>query len=69
MCNNHLACNSLQHFSTSAMPIGLIPGFLYNGIKRHTRNASRDDDRFSAIHNFLITSAKLLHNSFVLPQI
>ena len=48
------------------MSIGLVPGFLYNVIKQHARNASRDDDRFSAVHNFLVTSAKVLHNSFAL---
>ena len=38
--------------NTSPTPIGLYSGFLSDGIKRHGRNTSKDDGRFSAVHNF-----------------
>ena len=40
--------------NTSPTPIGLSPGFLSNDIKRIARNAFKYDDRFFAVHNFLI---------------
>ena len=52
--------------NTSPTPIGFSPGFLSNGIKSHARNASKDNDKFSAVHTFVITSAEVLHKSVVL---
>ena len=54
------------YWNTSSTPIGFSPGFLSNGIKSHARNASKDNDKFSAVHNFVITSAEVLHKSVVL---
>ena len=76
-CNNpadvaiaSLACVTIISLAirhnTSPTPTGLSPGFLFNGIKRHARNVSKDDDLFSVVHNFLITSAKVLRKSVVL---
>ena len=45
--------------NASPAAIGLKPGFLSNGIRRHARNAIQDDGRFSAVHISLITSAKV----------
>lgn len=44
-----ICCNT-----SAAAPAGLSPGFLSNGIKRQARNASKDNARFSTLHNFLI---------------
>lgn len=46
--------------NTSPRPIGLSPEFLSNGTEQCARNAAKGDGRFSAFHNFLITSAKVL---------
>ena len=47
--------------STSLTPMGLSAGF-----QSIQKKASKDFDWFSTIHNFLITSAKVLHKSSVL---
>ena len=47
----------------SPKPIGLGPGFLSRGIKRHAKNGSNDVERLSAVHSFLMTSAWALRKS------
>ena len=34
---------------------GRRPGFLSEGINRHTKNGSIDSERLSAVHSFLMT--------------
>ena len=55
--------------NTSATCISVSPEFLSKGIKRHAGNAPEDDDRFSAVHHFLITSTKVLYKSNCYLQI
>ena len=52
----------------SPKPIGLSPGYLSNRIQRHSKIVSKDDDRISAVNNFLITPVKALHNWDVLSS-
>ena len=60
-CYDIIYCMRNDYFpeircNTSPRPIGLSPEFLSNGTERCARNAAKGDDRFSAFHNFLITS-------------
>ena len=52
--------------STSSTPVGLSQGFLSRGINRFTRKASKDVELFSTVHNFLVTSMKILRKSSIL---
>ena len=54
--------------NTLPTTIGLSPEFLSSYVKRHARNASKDHDRFSALHNIVALSPNWVDvNNFFQP--